>query len=539
MTHRARRMSWRHGAVAVLAAAGCLLAGQPASAATPASAKPAAPPVTWGTCAADVLQQIPPADREKYSCAVYNVPLDYARPSAGAIGLAMLRRAADDQAHKIGSLFLNPGGPGGPGYTMPIPIASLLPAEVAQRFDVIGFDPRGVGRSAPLRCFTTEEAADAVFSRIVDVPVTRPEIESTLRANRDYTDACAANAGPLLPHMSTLDVARDLDRMRQGVGDKRLNYLGFSYGTLLGATYANLYPDRVRAVILDGNVDPKLRTADGLEYLRQRAIGQEDVVNAFLQRCADVGPKCAFSSGDPAAKFVEIRNRLRQGPVNVPALGGEVTLSQFTGAVSGYLYSPDLYAELATALQLIYEAIHPAASPAPQARARTGVRPLSAIGSIGLRDERVFDTPYTSDDSFLAVNCADEPFPRVPALYPVVANLWEHQAPTVGRQHAFSQVGCATWPAKHPEAYRGPWNRKTATTVLLFGNYHDPATNYRFNKAMAAELGNARLVSDDAFGHTILGGASVCADTIATRYLVDLKLPARGTVCQPDKQPFE
>jgi hypothetical protein len=265
-------MSWRSGTVAVLAVAGCLLAGQPAGAATPAAT---APPVSWGACAPDVLQLVPPADREKYSCAVYNVPLDYARPSAGTIGLAMLRRAADDQAHKIGSLFLNPGGPGGPGYTLPIPIASLLPAEVAQRFDLIGFDPRGVGQSAPLRCFTSQEAADAVFSRIVDVPVTQAEIDSTLHANRDYTDACAANAGPLLPHMSTLDVARDLDRMRQ------------------------------------------------------------------------------------------------------------------------------------------------------------------------------------------------------------------------------------------------------------------------FNKAMAAELGNARLVSNDAFGHTILGGASVCADTIATRYLVDLKVPARGTVCQPDKQPFE
>ena len=302
-------------------------------------------------------------------------------------------------------------------------------------------------------------------------------------------------------------------------------------------THANLYPDRVRAVILDGNVDPKLRTTDGLEYLRQRAVGQEDVVNAFLQRCAEVGPKCAFSAGDPAAKFVEIRNRLRQGPVNVPALGGEVTLSRFTGAVAGYLYSPRAYVEFATILQLIYEAIHPAA--AATAAPRASVRPLSSVGSIGLRDERVFDTPYTGDDSFLAVNCADEPFPRIPPLYPLIAGRWEHQAPTVGRQHAFSQVACATWPARHPEAYSGPWNRRTATPVLLYGNYHDPATNYGFNKAMAAELGNARLVSNDAFGHTILGGASVCADTIATRYLVDLKVPARGTVCQPDKQPFE
>jgi hypothetical protein len=308
---------------------------------------------------------------------------------------------------------------------------------------------------------------------------------------------------------------------------------------------------------MDGNVDPQLRTDDGLEYLRERAAGQEGVVNAFLQRCAQAGPRCAFSGGDPRAKFVEIRERLRQGPVTVPSLG-VVSLSAFTNGVAGSLYSPGAYADLAVALQAVYQTIHPGAqSPAPAARSAatlfanasrlgmTDSRPAvtgSLLGETGARPGTApyasADTPYTSDDSGLGVNCTDEPFPRSPASYPRAANRWERESPTVGRVHAFSQLACATWPVRQPERYSGPWNRRTATPVLLFGNYHDPATNYEFNKRMAAELGSDRLVSVDSFGHTILG-QSACANSIAAAYLVNLVVPAAGTVCQPDRQPFE
>ncbi|MGN9911172.1 alpha/beta fold hydrolase [Phytohabitans sp. LJ34] len=485
-----------------------------------APAPPAsADPLRWTDCPEEMVRAVPVEERHKYDCATHAVPIDYAWPAAGTVGIAMLRRAADDPAHRIGSLFVNPGGPGGRGTLLPIELDSVLPAEILRRFDVVGFDPRGVGLSGAIRCFATGEEAEAVYGRVVLVPVTRPEIASTLRANRDLTDACAARGGPLLPHVSTLNVARDLDRLRAAVGDRRLTYLGFSYGTLVGATYANLFPHRVRAVVGDGNVDPALRTTNGLEYLRQRAAGMEAVLDAFLSRCAEVGARCAFSAGDPAAKLAAIRARLRQGPLTVPGLG-PLDLSTFTGELASTLYTPQLYAQLAAQLQAVYEA--------------TQAGPAAAKTS---------GTPYTGNESEFAVTCADEPYPRNPAIFPAVAPLWEHQAPTFGRGHAFGAVFCATWPARQPERYDGPWDRRAATPLLLFGNYHDPATNYTFNQRMAAELDAARLVSVDAFGHTSLGRPdrprSGCAQAIAAHYLVDLALPPPGTVCPAETQPFQ
>ncbi|GAA4720114.1 alpha/beta fold hydrolase [Phytohabitans rumicis] len=491
----------------------------------PAGAAGRAGTIRWQDCPEQLVGGVPAEERHRYDCASYAVPVDHGRPAAGSVSLALLRRAADDPAHRIGSLFVNPGGPGGRGTLLPIELDGVLPAEVLRRFDVVGFDPRGVGLSAAIRCFATDEEAEAVYGGVVPVPVTRPQIESTLRANRELTDACAARGGPLLAHVSTANVARDLDRLRAAVGDRRLTYLGFSYGTLVGATYANLYPHRVRAIVGDGNVDPALRTTNGLEYLRRRAVGMESVIDAFLRRCAEVGARCAFSGGDPEAKLADIRRRLRQGPVTVPGLG-EVDLSAFTTAVAFTLYAPQRYAELAAQLQAVYEAIHP-----------TGGGPLAASPRLAAAG-----TPYTGNESEYAVTCADEPYPANQNVFPAVAPRWERQAPTVGRAHAFGGVFCATWPARHPDRYDGPWNRVPAQPLLLFGNYHDPATNYAFNQRMAAQLGGARLVSVDAFGHTSLGRPnrprSGCAQAIAARYLVDLVLPPPGVVCPTDTPPF-
>ncbi|MFB9904893.1 alpha/beta hydrolase [Allokutzneria oryzae] len=499
------------GRIALLVTA-LTLSAAPAVAAVPAPTGS----IAWGPCPEDVLALVPPEHRFRYGCGKQAVPLDHAEPSAGSIDLMLVRRAASKPAERIGSILINPGGPGADGLLLATIPSVVFPSSVPDHFDLVGFDPRGVGRSNPLKCFTTQESADAVRARMIPVPVTTSEIKSTVDAYAEYGRGCGTVGGPIIKHMSTEDTARDLDVLRGALGEQKLNYVGLSYGTLLGATYANLFPDKVRAMILDGAVDPALRTNDALRYDRERALAFERALSAFLKRCKDEGPKCAFSEGDPRAKFDAIRERLRKGPLNLPG-GGTITLSQFTAKVGDVLESiamlgqTDL-AKLAIELQELHTV------PAPRT---TGT-----------------DAPYTGHDAFYGVNCSDKPFPRTPAIVPSVAAAWEREAPTFGRRQAFTDfAGCANWPVTAKEVYRGPWNARTSAPVLVVGIYNDPATPYSFSKRMAAQLGNARLLDVDAFGHTSIG-SSACVDSAVEKYLTKLALPAAGLVCKPNKQPF-
>jgi pimeloyl-ACP methyl ester carboxylesterase len=491
------------------------------------------PAVAWGTCSSDTLAGVPADQVQFYSCARYRVPIDHDNASLGTIDIALLKRAARTPGTRVGSLFLNPGGPGGPGLTMPISGQYYFRPQVLDRFDLIGFDPRGVGESNPLRCFTTQEDADEVFGAQVGVPLSRAEISGTLAGYRDYGRFCKNNAGSLLNHMSTKDVVRDLDTLRAAVGDRKLNYVGFSYGTLIGSTYTAMFPKQSRAIVIDGNVDPALRTDDGVEYDRERAQGFEISLDGFLKRCDQVGAKCAFGDGDPRAKFDELREYLRKQPITLPG-ADPLDISAFTATVGGILYSPGAFASLAEWLQTYYTAIHPSA----QAQSLQ-VRPLKAlaIGHRGLADLKP-DSPYTSDDSYFAVNCSDKPFRIRQEQVPEIAAKWERESRTFGRSQAFSDTAaCPVWPAKKPDAYRGPWRAKTDVPVIVVGNYYDPATRYQFAQRMAAELGNSRLLSVDAFGHCILGDA-LGVDQAVADYLTDLKVPASGQVFQPNVQPF-
>ncbi|MGW0521100.1 alpha/beta hydrolase [Crossiella sp. NPDC003009] len=489
--------------------------------------------VKWAPCPDAVFVNDPQADRTRFGCATYKVPIDYRKPSTGSVEIALLRRLADDPARRIGSMFINPGGPGGSGYLGPIRADRRYGAEVLKRFDIVGFDPRGVARSSPLRCFTTAEEAKAVSDRQIAVPFTRQEVKDAVQAGKDHSEACASNAGPLIRHMSTKNVARDLDVLRQAVGDAKLTFVGFSYGTLIGSTYANMFPSKTRAIVIDGNVDPELRTGDGLESDRQRAEGFELALDGFLKRCTAAGPKCAFSEGDTRKKFDELRTRLQREPITLPT-GAKLTLSAFTSNVSTAMYAADRFAPLAVALQQAYTAMSPvdtldrdrAEAPSDFLTKQTPPHSLDALA----------DTPYTGDDSFYGVNCIDKPYLRLPAAYPVIAKIWERQFPTFGRFQAFDAVPCATWPGGS-DRYAGPWHKKTEHPIVVIGNYYDPATPYAFSQRMAKQLGSARLVSVDSFGHAILG-RSKCVDDLTTAYLADLKAPANGIVCQPNAQPF-
>ncbi|MEU4806794.1 alpha/beta hydrolase [Actinosynnema sp. NPDC023587] len=524
-------------ALVVAMVLGTAVPGLVATGAAVAQEARGASPVRWSKCADDVLASIPAAQRDRVTCANHPVPLDHREPRGEKITIALMKAPATDQANKVGSLFINPGGPGGAGLIYSAFGTSFFQPEVMERFDLIGFDPRGVGRSAPLRCFETQEEADDVFGRISSAPITRAEIRDTTRATREYTAECGRNAGPLLRHMSTEDVARDLDLLRQGVGDKALTFVGFSYGTLLGATYANIFPQKSRALVLDGNVDPALRTTNGAEYDRQRAQGFELALDAFLKRCDAEGAKCAYSDGDPRAKFDEVRDSLRDNPITLPS-GEVVTYQSYVGRVSGDLYSIARLKPLAAWLQAVYGVLHPSAALSVQ---ETPVPAAPLANKNGLADVNagvVGEAEYLSDDSYYGVNCTDKPFLRVPGLFPAVAAKWERESPTFGRQQAASDLlTCPTWPVRDPDRWAGPWNRRTPNPVVVVGNHYDPATQYKFSQRMARQLGNARLITVDAFGHCILGKAAG-ADTLVTDYLVNLRAPADGQVFQPNAQPF-
>ncbi|MFI5532496.1 alpha/beta hydrolase [Kitasatospora sp. NPDC051853] len=517
------------------AASALLLVPGVAVAAPSAGGAPAkVDPVSWTPCNPDPSKPDPGI----YDCATYPVPLDYAKPNGEKIGIAMLRRRASDPANRIGSLFLNPGGPGGSGYLWAT--TTRFQKKVQERFDLVGFDPRGVARSNPLRCFTTNEESDALWARATGVPVTADEVRDTMAANRDYAAACGKNAGPLIKHMSTINVVRDLDRMRQAVGDAQLTFAGFSYGTLIGSTYANMYPSKVRAVIVDGNVDPQLRLANGLEYDRQRADGFEISLDAFLERCAEVGaPRCAFGEGDTRARFDAIRDHLRTNPVTLPS-GSVVTLSTFTSQVANALYAQSRLAPLAKSLKDLDTAINAQGARSLTAgQASTGdADQLAVLAPAALR-EAPAETPYTSDDSYYGVNCQDKPYPPAPQLFPLLARAWEHESPTFGRYQAFDAPPCATWPAPAltSERYSGPWNKKTANPVMVIGNLYDPATQYKFAQRMQRELGNAVLVTVDSIEHCAIG-RSAALNTLVTDYLVDRTPPAPGQTLKPDLDPF-
>ncbi|MFD2474708.1 alpha/beta hydrolase [Amycolatopsis silviterrae] len=525
--------------VAAVATALTGLAGTAVAApAAPAAqqAKPAeiarTAPVKWEECTKDQLRGVPEDQLKLYSCSRYRVPIDHDDASLGTIDIALMKRAAKVPGQRIGSLFLNPGGPGGSGLRMPISGDRYFRPQVMDRFDLVGFDPRGIGASNSLRCFTTAEDAADVQGQLLPVPLSRKEISGTLAGYRDYGQFCRRNAGALLDHMSTRDVVRDLDKLRAAVGDQQLTYTGFSYGTLVGSTYAAMFPKQTRAIVIDGNVDPQLRTNDGVTYDLGRAQGFEIALDGFLKRCAQVGDKCAFSAGgDPRAKYDELREHVRTDPITLPD-GTKVDLGTLVGATSSALYSPDGFADLAAGLQQAYSVLHPSLQ-AQSARKGT----LSA-GRGGLVDLAP-DSPYTGNDSYFAVNCADKPMRIKQEQVPGIAAKADRESPTFGRYQVFSDIAaCPVWPAaKTSDPYRGPWRANTATPVLVVSNFYDPATRYRYGQRMAEELGNSRLLSVDSFGHCILGRARGVDDATAA-YLIDLKVPADGQVFQPDRQPF-
>ncbi|WP_194896807.1 alpha/beta hydrolase [Catenulispora pinisilvae] len=500
-------------------------------------------PAVWQPC------------QDGMQCATVQVPLDYRQPRGEKISIAMMRHQATDAAHRRGTLFFNSGGPYEQLLNFPryLPV---LPAAWLAQYDIVNFDPRGFGYSTSVRCFPSEAAEAGFLAGLpADVPVTPAQISTWDQTMAAFSAQCAKTNGSLLQHTSTADVARDMDLLRQAVGAPMLNYVAASYGTGLGAVYANLFPGKVGRMILDGNVDPVAWTgSDGgtvPPFVAMRAdVASARTLDGLLNACgATSTAKCAFSAGTPAAtkaKYDTLISLLHAHPVPVGSPPNAQTCDDVCATYSIPLAQVSQWPDGAAYLQQLWQAAHtgqavaaPAvAAPAiaaPAVAAPALAAPALAATKAGAGTDPA--PPYVGGEQTFATICSDSDHPRDPRAYAAAARMSQARAGLVGLSWTWTTEICATWP-KSEDTYPGPWNRPIANPVLIVGNTGDPNTPYWNSVAMTHELGRARLLTIDGFGHTELLNPSTCATDYETSYLQTGVLPAQGTVCRQDAAPF-
>ncbi|QGK72121.1 alpha/beta fold hydrolase [Allosaccharopolyspora coralli] len=482
-----------------------------------------APQLGWGPC----------ADAPGYECATAEVPLSYRDPGGQTIRLAVGKLPATDQENKIGTIFYNPGGPGGPGRIPP-----AITEGLHEKFDIVGFDPRGVGASTGLRCLTPEQE-----SAIGTFPVTPRQEQEIVAAAEAASETCADSAGPLLHHMSTANVARDMDLLREAVGEEQTNYYGVSYGTHLGAVYANLFPDRVRAMTIDSALDPVEWTTGypgeqftPMSYRLGSADGAQRALGAFFAECQR-DERCAFRAPgeDLQAKYDEVLDRLLERPVQIVPPGGsepmEITYQVAVQSTLGALYNAANAPMLADFLQTLHQQTRPEA-------AGEGPPPVVAVPDPAPRPGFAPQTHLGVEQS-LSVLCAETSNPANPYEWGRYARKADETARGFGSSWTYLSLPCATWPSKDVDRYAGPWDRQTANPILTIGNsLGDPATPYEDTVAITEMLSDARLLTLDTFGHGALR-QSVCVDDAMNRYFETGELPKEGAVCTPDRSPFD
>lgn len=502
------------------------------------------PVLAWGNC--------PPAapgaaSTSAFQCAVAVVPIDYEHPGDGSFHLAVIRHPAEKPAQRIGTLFWNPGGPGDSGTEYLPAGIGRFPAALRERFDIVSWDPRGMGghTTPAVQCFdSAAEEARFLAARASDgIPDSPSAIARELGQRAELNAACIAHAGPLLAHLSTADNARDLDLLRRAVGEDRISYYGTSYGTFLGATYINMFPDHVRATVLDGGVAPTAWVGGAGEDLSLSTFvrlgsdfGAAATLDAFLTACGEAATgDCAFSAGSASAthaKWSELMTRAAAGGVSLD--GEKVSGSAIASYVMSSIYLVDPlpgfdrfpgYRAVAQMLQGLWSAPASAAG-APASPKPDGAPPATAAPA-----------PYaTSAGRQLAVICGESPNPGT-----VAAGVAQAQA-------SFRRAGLSPWPfgavclgwtarAAHP--YRGPWNRPRRQPVLVIASSFDPATAFGSSVRLSQELADARLLPVLGFGHTVLFNPDRCAQAYVADYLTNLKLPPTGAACKDDRSPFE
>ena len=503
----------------------------------PASAAPKGK-VNWSAC----FQDFGP-----FQCASVGVPLDYDDPNGAQISIAMVRLPAADPALRQGSLFTNPGGPGGSGVDFALFAAPFLfTQDVRNRFDIVGFDPRGVRRSRMLRCFGTPKQWAPYFTPFA-FPITQEEVDAWIIGDRYLDNACDRQGDRMLDHMSTANVARDMDLLRQAVGDSKLTYYGLSYGSMLGQTYANMFPNNFRALVIDGVLDPIAWTtgATGEQDLpfetRLRSdVGAQETLEEFFRLCDAGGDACPLASGAGAeARYAALADTLLTAPIIVQV--------PFTGELFEYNYS----FLIADTLSAMYDSfgwpdfaffltfLESQASPAVLGQAMAAFRgpePRSRTAT-GYITRRGFPHYPNFIEDFPGVACSDSDNPASYEAWVEAGVEADAAHGYFGRIWTWGASICAEWPGQDDDRYTGPFDTATGNPVLVVGARWDPATRYQGAVIVHDLLPNSALLTVNSWGHTSLF-TSACADAAIAAYLISAATPAPGTVCEQDLVPW-
>lgn len=447
----------------------------------------------------------PCADAEGVDCATIDVPLDWSDPDGESIHIGLARRKAKDPDNRLGAILMDPGGPGGSGVGV-VKGRDVFTEKVSERFDVVGFDPRGINTSTQLKC--DEELSQQAFD--ARRPTSQDEFDQLVDLNKQLFDSCRQNSGALVEHADNLHVVQDMDAIRAALGEEQLNYVGYSYGTLMGQQYAEVFPDRIRAMVMDGNMDHSLDSA--WDFMRTETEPVEKNFLEFADWC-DATAGCALNGMDTKAAYGDLRERAKAGDLVDPETGEPVDfylLSQIAFSVN----IPQAWTDLAATLKALHDGAG-AVTADLTAAAEAINHPYPAIWCSD------WEYPVADFDEYDALRGKlDRKFPNI---------QW---TPYV--DHALT---CAGGPTETTNPQQ-PLEIDSAPPLVMIGNVHDPATVYRWNRTAARQSG-ANLITYEGWGHTVygLGRPSECVNEAVDAYLIDLTVPERGLSCPATEQP--
>lgn len=446
-------------------------------------------------------------------CATAVAPLDWSDPGGDRIELALVRQPATS-SNRLGSLLVNPGGPGGSGYDFIADSVDYATDERLQAaYDIVGFDPRGVGRSTPVRCYEDPAELDAyIYDIYPGDPGSDEWLAAAAATSTAFGERCLELTGPLLGSVDTLSSARDLDMLRAALGDETLNYLGYSYGTLMGALYAELFPGKTGRLVLDGAVDPD---ATDFEGTRTQAVGFEGALTAFLTDCASA-EDCPFSGTveESRATIRGLLDSLDASPL-AAADGRELGSGTMFTAIILPLYNPLTWADLYELFTTVFQG-----------------DPTYAFELADRYNDRAVDGTYLANttEAFIGIKCLDNRDDASVEQMRAEAEQLAAVAPVFGPQMSWGGTGCSNWP-EPPTRERGPIVAAGSTDILVLGTTNDPATPYEWAVSLAGTLENGHLVTYDGEGHTAYNKSNACVNDAVDAFLVDGTVPASDPRC--------